>query len=49
MSSFQVDGDILKVLASATVEVTEEQFVMRLYGPVVVHSFVESEFAYSGA
>ena len=24
--SFQVDGDVLKVLASATVEVTEEQF-----------------------
>ena len=25
--SFQVDGNMLKVLASATVEVTEEQFV----------------------
>ena len=47
--SFQVNGDVLKVLASATVEVTEEQFIMDTVWTSGEWSYNESEYSYSGS
>ena len=46
--SFQVDGNNLKVLASAAVEVTEEQFYTETVWTSGEWSYNESEFEYSG-